>query len=144
MQQWLRNFALRGFVALVLVLGLGLGLQRELWAFPHTIGHGYNSCLNCHFNPAGGGPLTDYGRAVGATAFAAVPFYTKKSGATPEEIDERLGQQSGFLGSVGLPKWLRPGANFRTLYLQQNITGDSSVSRWITMQAEANLVLKTK
>ncbi len=127
-----------------LFVGLLLASSPGAHAFPHSIGHGYTSCLNCHFNPMGGGALTDYGRAVGATAFAAVPFYAKKAGATAEEIDDTLGQSSGFLGSTQLPKWLRPGINYRGLYLQQDVTGASPLSRWITMQAEANLVLKTK
>jgi hypothetical protein len=129
------------------VLGVVLAIVLDstpAQAFPHSIGHGYTSCLNCHFNPMGGGPLTDYGRAVGATAFAAVPFYAKSKGNTPEEVDEYLGQTSGFLGGTKLPAWIRPGANYRGLYLQQAVGSNSPISRWITMQAEANLVLKTK
>jgi hypothetical protein len=113
-------------------------------AFPNAIGHGYTSCLNCHFNPMGGGPLTDYGRAIGATAFAAVPFFVSAQGRSPEEVDERLGQTSGFLGAIRLPEWIRPGANYRGLYLRQNLTSADPLSRWITMLAEGNLVLRTK
>ena len=125
-----------------IALVLGMLLAGKAHAFPHAIGHGYSSCLNCHFNPAGGGPLTDYGRAVSATAFAAVPFYAQ--GNTPEEKDEYLGSHSGFLGSTTLPYWLRPGGYFRELHLVSNLGAESSLTRWITMQAEAHLVLRSR
>jgi len=44
-------------------------------AYPNFIGHGYTSCINCHYNPFGGGPLTDYARAVAATTISSRNFY---------------------------------------------------------------------
>jgi hypothetical protein len=127
-----------------LILLVNLVQVTESRAFPSAIGHGYTSCLNCHFNPQGSGALTDYGRAVGATAFAAVPFYAKKPGRSAEEVDEFLGQTSGFLGSTQLPAWFRPAFNYRGLHLAQNLTEDEPVSRFITMQVDATVVLKTR
>jgi hypothetical protein len=33
-------------------------------AYPEMIRHGYTHCASCHFNPAGGGVLTPYGRSI--------------------------------------------------------------------------------
>lgn len=35
-------------------------------AYPEMIRHGYTHCASCHFNPAGGGVLTAYGRSISA------------------------------------------------------------------------------
>jgi len=111
-------------------------------AYPNFIGFGYTSCLNCHYNPGGNGPLTDYGRALGATVIAAKPFFDKRA------TDEQLGQQSGFLGTHPLPAWISLAADYRGLQIFDDIGGSSapagsSRSRWIHMQAEGSLVLKT-
>jgi hypothetical protein len=34
------------------------------WSFPEMIRHGYANCAACHFNPAGGGVLTPYGKSI--------------------------------------------------------------------------------
>jgi hypothetical protein len=107
------------------------------WAYPHYIGYGYASCMTCHYNPLGNGPLTDYGRALSATTVSAVPFYS------PKADDEKLGRQSGFLGDVAFPAWLRLSADYRGMDLRTALEGGSS-TRWIHMQAEGSATLIAK
>jgi hypothetical protein len=103
--------------------------QKSVYSYPSFIGYGYNSCLVCHFNPFGNGPLTDYGRALGATAIAAKP-------PTAADIsDQRLGELSGFLGSTQFPDFLRLSADYRGLQLV------TPQKRFINMQAEMSLIL---
>ena len=59
------------------------------FAYPDFISYGYNSCLNCHYNGMGGGPLTDYGRSLFATEITARTFVSNKT-HTKVEI-ERIG-----------------------------------------------------
>lgn len=65
-------------------------------AYPDFIGYGYSSCLTCHFNGLGGGPLSDYGRSLWSAEIASRALYPKSM------TDEDIGNQSGFLGSVPL------------------------------------------
>ena len=107
-------------------------------AYPSFIGYGYTSCIVCHFNPLGNGPLTDYGRALGATAIAAKPFYQA------DLDDETLGNQAGFLlGKVKLPDRLRAQINHRGMGLVSGIGTGSLYSNYILMQTDASLVAKT-
>ena len=66
-------------------------LSGRGWSYANFIGHGYPSCINCHFNPFGNGQLTDYGRAVSATAISAKTFYPKSWN------EEKIAYTSGFL-----------------------------------------------
>jgi hypothetical protein len=100
-------------------------------SYPSFIGYGYTSCLVCHFNPFGNGPLTDYGRALGATAVSSKPpFFDHVS-------DQTLGETSGFLGGVKFPDSLRLSADYRGLLLASQI-GKEVSDRWryINMQAD--------
>ena len=87
----------------------------------------------CHFNAFGNGPLTDYGRALGANAITGKLF----TNAT----DEELGARAGFLGTTQLPFWLRPQLGYRGLYYVPAL-GKSGSPRWIHMSADASVVLK--
>ena len=63
--------------------------SKNAKSYPNFIGHGYTSCINCHYNPFGGGPLTVYARAVAATTISSRNFY-------PDSMtDERLANSSG-------------------------------------------------
>lgn len=123
--------------ALILTALFLLNPQRG-FAFPGLIGFGYTSCLNCHYNPLGNGPLTDYGRALGASEVSARVL-------TPNASDEDVGKNSGFLGPFGqVPSWLSVSADYRGLFLKSGLEGTKSTQRWINMQAEGSLVLKFK
>ncbi len=106
------------------------------FAYPQFIGFGYTSCTQCHYNPLGGGPVTDYGRAVSASAISArAPFLSDKI------TDEELAEYSGFLGKTTiLPDWLRPHFKYRGLQLRSPLER-TPVVRWIDMQFDGGLTL---
>lgn len=111
---------------------LALLVPNLAWAYPEFIGYKYSTCLTCHYNGQGNGPLNDYGRAL----FAAEISSRKLAGS---KTDEQLGEDSGFLASR-LPKWFKPGIKARNLVYRPNPGGDGEM-RFILMQAEANLAL---
>lgn len=131
----MRNFNRRILQALWIGI-LAWSSRNSAWAYPQFIAYGYTSCAVCHYNPLGGGPLTDYGRALGATEFSA----KWSSRTSNEELAEKsgfLGTRSGFLGD-----YLRPSFDYRGLALMSDLA-DSKDSRWINMQADMNLVILT-
>lgn len=111
-------------------------LSSHAWGYPSTIGHGYTSCTTCHYNPYGYGPLTDYGRALSATALSGRPPFSR---ATEEDLAEK----SGFLGRHDrLPPWLRLAATFRGLYYVNGLTSAAVRKRFVPMQAEGSVVIR--
>lgn len=107
-----------------------------VWSYPNYIGHNYNSCINCHYNPFGGGQLTDYGRTVSATLISSNKFYPK----TWDE--EKIASTSGFLFSKPKNKWFRPQVNYRGFRVVNNPGGARKRSQWINMQEDVRLTLK--
>lgn len=78
----------------------------------------------------GGGALNDYGRSIFATEITAAD-----EGAS----EEKLSNESGFLGSTELPWWFRPGFKFRGMYLKTRLEdSQNSTSRVIPMQVSLN------
>ncbi|NJL24888.1 MAG: hypothetical protein HC902_06755 [Calothrix sp. SM1_5_4] len=126
----------RYFHWIALVVAFAAGTVPDVSeAYPDFVSYGYRSCMTCHYNAAGGGPLSDYGRALWAAEIAGKPFWTRKT-------DEQLGQSSGFVGNVeSLPYWLRPYAKYRGLYYLTSPGEPDSVARWIQMQADAGLTI---
>jgi hypothetical protein len=124
------------FICLLLTLISGtLHVNRAL-AYPQFIGHGYPSCLNCHYNPLGNGPLTDYGRAVGADGIASGAFYP--AGWS----EEKIAALSGFLFRTPVQKTVRLQANYRGMEMVSAIGTASERWSWIHMQASGQLILK--
>lgn len=112
-------------------------LIEDSYGYPQFSGFGYDSCLTCHYNPFGNGPLTDYGRALGATTVSARSFY--KSTTT----DEYLGEHSGFAHSKINPRArVRPSFDYRGLHLQANLGQEAEKTEFIHMDAVANVVLR--
>jgi len=128
-------------ISTVLIAMLALVLNStEAKAYPEFIGYGYASCVTCHYNGLGGGPLNDYGRALWSAEIAAHPFYAKN------KTDEEVANQSGFLGGTELPSWLRPHADYRSLnYVgstaQQNQGIDLNQFTFYQMQADFGVTL---
>ncbi len=118
---------------LILILVL-LSVPQLASAYPEFIGYKYASCLTCHFNGHGNGPLNDYGRALWGAEIAGRALARGRS-------DEELGEASGLFGRRKLPWWLRPGFKARELVYQPNPPSSGVNTRYITMQADANLAL---
>lgn len=110
-------------------------------AYPSFIGYGYTSCVVCHANAFGGGPLTDYGRALGAVAIAAKPFWNSKIS------DEELGKRALFFQGPNpeFVKNLRFQANYRGLHYIANLNNsEARSSRFINMQGDVSVVYQTE
>jgi hypothetical protein len=114
---------------LLFFFAVGLLQMREAQAYPEFIGYGYASCLTCHYNASGGGPLSDYGRALWAAEIAARPLWSNKT-------DEQLGETSGFWFNSGANTKLKPYVKYRGLVLQTQPGTEQSKSRYIQMQAD--------
>lgn len=101
------------------------------WGYANFIGHGYSSCLNCHYNPFGGGMLNDYGRVVAATGISSRDFY-------PARVDEeKLAYLSGFLFREPRQKRLRTQINYRGAEITRNPGGgESETKTWLPMQLD--------
>src|SRR5690554_4247270 len=109
---------------------LFLVLTSNSWGYANFVGHGYTSCLNCHYNPFGGGQLNDYGRAVSATAISSRELY-------PDSVSEdQLAYMSGFLFRKPKQETLRLQANYRGFSLYNNPNSAKETKRWITMQSD--------
>lgn len=109
--------------------------QLSAIAYPHFVGIGYTSCITCHYNPFGNGPLNDYGRALSATAVSA---RWMNSDFTSEE---ELANSSGFLASRPDNNWFRPSFDYRGLLLKRNLAEDSEETEFINMMADAAVVI---
>lgn len=120
----------------VIYLGVFFLFCEKVQAYPNFIGHGYNSCITCHYNPFGNGPINDYGRAVSATAIGGRGFYDDHK---PEEL---LSQESGFFFKQPVSKHFRPQLSYRGLLLKRNFGEAAEKTEYIHMQADANLVVK--
>lgn len=118
----------------IIVFILGVLAPFQAHAYPEFIGYKYASCLTCHFNSHGNGPLNDYGRALWSAEIAGRLW----SGG---QTDEQLGEASGFLGRKELPWWVRPGIKARELNYISNPGSSSPQTRNILMQAEASLAI---
>lgn len=105
-------------------------------AYPDFISYGYNSCLTCHYNSQGNGPLNDYGRALFTTEIASRAIFNDK------ESEEEIAAKSGFLGSKELPWWIRPGFKYRGLYFVNNPGSEAAVKKYVTMQADLNVAIQ--
>jgi len=104
------------------------------FAYPEFIGYGYSSCLTCHFNGHGNGPLNDYGRALWSSEIASQAVFPAKWS------QDEIASTSGIIGSKELPWWIRPAIKSRHLYNQNNPGSPSSVSRTYPMQLDLNSV----
>lgn len=106
---------------------------RTAFAYPDFISYGYKSCITCHFNGAGAGPLNDYGRALFASEITAADVGVS---------DEQLSEESGFLGKTELPWWIRPGFKFRGMFLKNRLEDSkNSTNRFIPMQLSLNTAI---
>ena len=120
-----------------LFLLVSLMLPSFVMAYPKFVGHGYNNCMVCHYNSQGNGPLTDYGRALGASEIAGKLF-------RPGKTDEEVGKSSNFLWQdKPLPLGIRPSINYRGLLQNGDFrSGSREDADFINMQMSANVAVK--
>ena len=123
------------FIPYLLLLALSLA-TTNVFAYPNFIGYGYTSCTVCHYNAYGNGPLTDYGRALGASTISDDRWWL----GTRNLND--LGEKSGFLYSKHQSKRFRPSLDYRGMLLKNNLGGETSENEWINMDANASLVVR--
>lgn len=117
------------------ILAVLLLLPLGAFAYPDFIGYGYTTCMGCHFNGQGGGPLNDYGRALFATEIASRALYSSSMS------DDDLGNQSGFLGTVQLPYWFRPHFKNKEIYLTRRATTAQQEKYYFHMQQDFGVTL---
>jgi len=110
--------------------------SKRGFAYPNFIGHGYNSCITCHYNPFGNGPLNDYGRAVSATAIGDRRLYST------HKPEEQLGDEAGFFFENPKSKNFRPFIGYRGLLLKKNVGTDIATTDWINMQLDGTALFK--
>lgn len=121
----------------IFFLFLVLALPLKVLAYTNFIGHSYTSCLNCHYNPFGGGPINDYGRAVSATAISSGALYPKTWS------EEKVAYTSGFLFRKPKQNFIRTQLNYRGFQLVRNPGSSESESKeWINMQLDGRVILK--
>lgn len=100
------------------------------YSYADFIGYGYSSCMTCHYNGQGNGPLNDYGRGVFAAEVISKDLMNSKT------TDEELSEKSGFLGKKPLPWWFRPGFKYRGLWFQTNPGSKEVTNKFVHMQAD--------
>ncbi len=113
-----------------------LFLSSSAYSYTNFIGYGYGSCLTCHYNAFGNGPLNDYGRALGASLIAGKTFRSKNTN------EEMIAERSGFFFSRPKQTWFRPSLDYRGLYLARDLSSSQVPKKYIHMQADANAVFK--
>jgi hypothetical protein len=111
-------------------------LGSTAYGYPHFIGYGYNSCITCHYNPFGNGPINDYGRAVSGTAVASRDFFDDNK---PEEL---IASETAFFMKAPTSKNFRPFLGYRGMFYKSNLGTENSKGEFINMQVDANLVYK--
>jgi len=123
-------------VKLYLFVLIFFAFENSVQAYPQFINMGYTSCITCHYNPYGNGPLTDYGRAVSATAISDRLIWASFV------KEEDIANTSGFFFGPSPVSWLRPSLSFRRLVFRDNIGGAVPAStRYITMDLGGSLVI---
>lgn len=119
------GIALLGFIAANLA-------SRTADAYPDFIGYGYASCLTCHTNGLGSGPINDYGRGLWAAELASRGLYPKSMKL------ERISELSGFAGNPeNLPWWIRPHVKYRGILVQRNPGSKTATQKYYHMQIDA-------
>tara|TARA_Y100000590_G_C15748903_1_gene1023270 strand:+ start:6909 stop:7967 length:1059 start_codon:yes stop_codon:yes gene_type:complete len=84
----------------------------------------------------GNGPLTDYGRAVGATVIS--DRILRDASTT----DDDIGKSSGFLFMEPMNDWFRPSFDYRGLTLKTNYDELNEENEYIHMMADAAITLR--
>ncbi len=124
-------------IALVTLIFLTAGLWApRAEAYANFIGYGYASCLTCHANGLGSGPINDYGRGLWAAEIASRSLYSKSVKL------ERISELSGFAGNPeNLPWWIRPHLKYRGILVQRNPGSGAATQKYYHMQIDVGTSL---
>jgi hypothetical protein len=120
----------------LLVASFVLAWPGKAHAYAWMIRHGYTQCVQCHVDPSGSGPLTEYGRAMGE-----ILLRTRYRWERHDDQETKLGQ---FLfGAVKLPDELDLGAEGRVAYLFTKVQNTALDRQLLWMQLDAHAALQT-
>jgi len=124
--------AVRPRFALALLLVLFVtALPRKAHAHAWMIRHGYAQCAQCHVEPSGAGPLTQYGRAMGE--------FVLRSRYNWERNDDEAANLGNFLlGALPLPSWLDFGGEVRLASLYTKVENTQLQQQLIWMQLDGS------
>ena len=109
---------------------------KKVWSYPQFVGHGYTSCVTCHYNPHGNGPLNDYGRALSGVLVSSKSFYHSQT------TDEKISNWSGFFFNQPKNHWFRPHGDYRTLLMKRNFLKDNEETESFAMQADIGATIR--
>ncbi len=123
------SFLARIWFVLTFALLHVVASERSAEAYPWMIRHEYTQCVSCHVDPAGGGLLSNYGRAQGELLLRT------RYDSGPPRGSAQLGEP--LLGVVTLPESLNLGADVRFANLQRALIGRPPEGRFLLMQADA-------
>ena len=105
-------------------------------SYPQFIGKGYTSCVTCHYNPFGNGPLNNYGRGVSAVAVASKALFH------PAYPEEKLSNRSSFFFNKPGKSRFEPSLDYRGLLLKNNYGGENEQTTYINMQFDGQMVIR--
>ena len=98
-------------------------------AYPWMIRHGYAQCVQCHVDPSGSGPLTQYGRAMGE-----VLLRTRYKWERQDDQGLKLG--NFLFGAIPLPEQLDLGGQGRVAYLLTKLENTELDRQLLWMQLD--------
>ena len=120
----------------LLVFSSIVAASTHAHAYPWMIRHGYSQCTQCHVDPSGSGPMTQYGRAMGELIMRTHYDFEP----APDE-DAKTGQ---FLfGLLNLPDELGLGGDVSLLSQTTKVDHVELERALIWMQIEGNAAVQT-
>jgi hypothetical protein len=104
-------------------------------AYAWMIRHGYSQCVQCHVDPSGNGPLTEYGRAM-----SEILLRTRYKWERHDDAEAKLGKS--LFGAIDLPDALDLGGEGRVAYLYTKLENTAAQRQLIWMQLDGNATIQ--
>lgn len=104
-------------------------------AYAWMIRHNYGQCSQCHVDPSGSGPLTQYGRAMGD-----ILLRTHYGSDEHSDEDSKLG--NFLFGAIELPEELELGGELRVAELLTKVQNTASQRQLLWMQLDTHAALQ--
>ncbi|HWZ91321.1 MAG TPA: hypothetical protein VNW92_20810 [Polyangiaceae bacterium] len=119
----------------LLVVSFIVAWPGRAHAYAWMIRHGYAQCVQCHIEPSGSGPLTEYGHAMGE-----ILLRTRYRWERHDEQEAKLGQ---FLfGAIKLPEQLELGGEGRVAYLFTKVENAALQRQLLWMQLDGHAAIQ--